>query len=133
MFTPKSAGLHLLESLLPPEIWKQIQKASTDIPKIVEGIQETMQSVNDRLKRISEVCDRIEEVTNCCYARIARVEMKFDPTAIPDETGLSLLNERVMTNTFSDDDENLMRETEVKEFDEVFELPQIITDMRKPN
>lgn len=133
MFTPKSAGLHLLESLLPPEIWKQIQKASTDIPKIVEGIQETMRSVDDRLKKISDTCDRIKEITVCCYARIACMEMKLDPTTVPDETGLSLLNDRVMTNTFSDDDENIMRETEVKEFDQVVELPQIITDMRKPN
>jgi len=95
MFKPKSGGLMLLESLLPPEIWAGIKKASEDIPQVVATIQQTMQSVDARLELI--------------LTKLERIEMKLDPSAAQPVTALSLLDERVQTNSFSDEDAETMR------------------------
>jgi hypothetical protein len=121
--------LSLLESLLPPDVWANIQKASQDIPKIVESIQGTMISVDARLTAIQKICDHIDELVDCCYVRIIRLEMLIDPSAVTQETTLTLLDQRVQNGVITGEDASLLKDIPVNQED----LSYRIITPRKPN
>ena len=93
MFGQKSGGLLLLESLLPPEIWAGIKKATDDIPRIVTTIQETMVSIDARLETIQ--------------LKLEQIEMKLDKNAVPI-TALTLMDERVQNGHATPEDIEIM-------------------------
>ena len=93
MFGNDNGMAMLLKTLIPTEIWEKISKAATDIPQIVQTVNDTVQTIEARLTAIENT--------------LARIEAKLDPNTVP-VTALTLMDERVQNGHATQEDIELM-------------------------
>ena len=100
MFGNETGMAMLLKTLIPQEIWEKISKAATDIPQMVQSVNDTVEVINQRLIDIQNTQDTM-------ILHLAEIKRALDPNTVP-VTALTLMDERVQNGHATPEDIEIM-------------------------
>lgn len=100
MFGNETGMAMLLKTLIPQEIWEKISKAATDIPQMVQSVNDTVEVINQRLIDIQNTQDTM-------ILQLAEIKRALDPNTVP-VTALTLMDERVQNGYATPEDIEIM-------------------------